>query len=260
MRLNYINNSILDFRAEILSQLQRSKSAEFFLKEPLKLVNRLGFSDIDIMQVSTKEPYIHFVASSLPKDIFETYQQEELYRDDIVPDVLMRSIGFIYRSNIYEYIFNAPFSSIRFDRNRVIDELWESYGYSNCYCMPLTPQEVDTRLVVSVLEKDTTQSEFRHRVNRQRLRLKELYLIMDELTPQCKFLTPIKNESTILQDGDAELIKSFCILGTAQQVADHLNLEITTVNNKMTRIKKALGASSIANAVYNAIKEGLIKI
>lgn len=249
---------ILQFRADIVSQLQRAITAESFLKRALNIVNKLSFSDLDIMQVTTKVPYVNFIASSLPKSIFETYLQEAMYKHDIVPDVLMSATRPIHRSSIYEYIFNTPFPSFRFDENRAINELWSDYGFNDCYFLPIDLQGTGIKLVVSVLDKHVTRMEFKNKINEQRIKLNEFHVALNELLSHSKFLTPIKNKSNTLQKGDAEIIKAFCILGTAQQVANQLNLEVSTINNKITRIKKTLGASSIANAVYTSIKEGLI--
>lgn len=250
---------MLQLRSEILVQLRRSQSIEDFLEKGLHFINKLGFSDMDIMQVTSTAPCVNFIASSLPETFFQNYMQEEMLLYDAIPDVLVRSTTSIYRSTIYEHIFNAPYPSLKIDKNRAVNELWLSYGYNNCFYMPVDSENINGRLIISILQKNISQTEFKHKVNEQRAKLKMFHLVAEELLSQCKYLDNIRRKPASLQEGDSSILKAFCIYGTSKEVADYLGLELTTINNKITRIKKTLGASSIANAVYISLKEGFIQ-
>lgn len=250
---------VLKYRADVLSQLRNIKSIDSFLNKGLPIINKLGFSDIDIMKVSATPPHINFISSSLPKTLFQNYMQEAMCRYDIIPDVLIRAITPIYRSTIYEHIFNAPYPSLKFDKNRTVNELWINNGYNDCYYMPLDLPSINGKIVISILGKNMSQAEFRDQVNEQRIRLEMFYAVSGETLSQGKFFTNVKGKPSVLHEGDSDILKAFCIYGTAKEVADYLGLEISTINNKVSRIKKTLYANSIASAIYTSIKEGFIE-
>lgn len=241
--------------------LSAAKDLADFSQRILALLKPLGFSDFAIarrLPCGTVElPFC-----SLPSEFAEIYRDENFSKYDMVLDYLDGgSLEPIYLSLIRRIVQDASLSTLTLRKNQALLLLYQKFGVEDAYLIPVdhVREEEATRTVVSIMCKGCRCDEFQPVVERSKSALQLLAKIIT-CVEQTKFSQREAKESMICQqslrllwviaENDLSLIKA----------AEMLRISVNKANKQMARARKELGAISQANAVYQAVKQGLIPV
>lgn len=252
------NTDLWEF--QLCSQLASCELITDFKEQIATITQKLGFSDFSFVALEGKSVRS---MTTLHEDFCQQYTDGNFADQDLFLEHASISNSPIYLSDLDEYISRAPFSSERLNSNRELFNLYMEYGYQDYYCVPRSLQNHPGKVMFAVANKGSSREEFRLKVEKNKAILSLLidavvYFGISKfpdkilcngvegdvaITPKpLRLLTVMAREGLMLKDAAIKL----CI-------------SVDTANKHMAAAKQALGASTLANAVYLAMTHGLIK-
>ncbi len=253
-----------DYRYKIAAALYETRDIADFRNKITEKVQLLGFSDFDVEQITESYGEVEFSLSTLPSSIINTYITEEMHLHDMLLDYLIMYDKPIYQSSIDDDLSDNKFTYERNQYNGRIRELMESHGFIDSFCIPFPLLGSDSgKSVFSVLSKDKSIADFKHKVQKNHYDLKVLVEVVHSVGrhkyPDYFQAGNTRNGAYLLSEMQLKILTSFAKYdNTASEVASRVGLSTKTVNYHIGKIKETLGAISIANAVYLAMEKGII--
>lgn len=249
---------ILINQIEFVRMLSKSRNIGDLSQRILKVLASLGFSDFSIIRTAPGWAVDNSL-TSLPDDLVNSYQEQLFYEHDMALDYLMTGcLNPVYHSTISRVIDTAPLLTHTFERNQELLELYKRFGYHNALLIPveLPAAKVGEGILFLVLAKGLDSQEFLAKADRCK---PVLQLLADAVNfinnarfgvpkTRCPMPPRPKRLLTIMAKYDL----------TLSETAGQLGISIDTANKHMAMAKKCLGTSSQANAVFLALKKGLI--
>ncbi len=255
-----ITLDVLINQIEFIRELTVSQNPDDLSQRLISVLNRFGFSDFALMRCSLSQAS-NFFLTSLPKELLDDYRKQRLYQHDMVLDYLKTGNPIpLHYSTIQRAIENASFLTHTFAQNLEILALYQQFEFSDAYVIPIQIHSGgkgdEEGLLFSVLARGVNQEEF------------------VKMTEKCGAILRLLGDAVIriyntkFGDGKPKPVinpKPMRLLTTIakhdltlSQAADHLCIGVDTANKHISLAKKALGTRSQANAVYLALKQGLI--
>lgn len=247
---------------ELYVDLAESKDFSDFMNRILSRLNSLGFYDYTFSRHQTSED-IEVPLGNAPNELIKIYQKEAFAEHDLVLDYIEAdNQDPIFHSIVSEYADKAPFLTETIKRNREILKLNRSFGRFDNYIVPFEAHDGSGHVLFTITGKNIDPSDFKHKINRHRSAIKLLGEAVDYIGirkfPDF-FLDDNKHSEIVIHPRPLMLLNTLAKNNLSlTQAADKMCISIDTVNKHVAAAKKALGARTIATAVYRAIKEGLI--
>lgn len=245
---------------EFVRVLSGTKSINDFNQRILTVLEPLGFSDFALVR-RKNNGRIEVPLCSMPKALMEMYEAEKYCRHDMVLDYLdAGNLDPIYLSMVKRTIDNVSLMTRTFKRNQEILSLYEQFELYDAYLIPVRFDrgEENERGIFWAIARGVGFDDFSPLVERCKPVLR---LLADTVN----FIGFTRYYSGGDQPGMGT--RPLRLLSTMakndlslSQAADVLCISIDTANKHMAMAKKALGTSSQANAVYLALKQGLIDL
>jgi predicted DNA-binding protein (UPF0251 family) len=247
---------------ELYVGLLESEDFADFMKRVLGKINSLGFSDYTFARLHTLGD-AEAPLGTAPQELLELYFKEGFAEHDLVLDYgLANNTTPIFQSTVAEHINSAPFVTETFLRNQEILRLNQNFGRLDYYVIPIQAHDGSDNILFSITSKDMNPVDFQNRIKQCAPLLQLLGKAIDYIG-LCKFpdffLRDNENRKILIHPRPLMLLNTLAKENLSlNQAAEKMCISIDTVNKHVAAAKKALGAKTIANAVYRAVKEGLI--
>ncbi len=252
--------AILKGQIDYIRKLNRAETVDDFHDEVMQILSGLGFSDYALIY-KTGMSAIDVPCSSLPEQLFRAYQREDYGRFDMMLDYIdCGKDDSILLSTIMDIIKSSPVMTCTFRKNEGILALYNSFGVSNAYVIPLRSDKKSSldKAVLMVTAIGMDDAEFCHKVKRFGPSLK---VIADAISfIKTRKFDHVRPEYEIKPKALRLLSTMVKYDFSLAEAADNLCISIDTANKHMAMAKQALGTGSQAYAVYLAIKKGLIQL
>lgn len=263
-----------------IHDLLLSETPEDLTDRLLKILADLGFSDFSFVGFSYNyKPHVYL--SSLPKELLSSYQNMNCYRDDMVLDyVKTKNPAHFHHSDIQDLIERAEFPTLTFDKNIEILALYKQFEFNNIYLMPYKHNDDDEEYVIlgnrfnknkkpnpgenlrkngilfSILAKGVSAKDF---VELSKPLNAVLHLLGDTTIRIYESRFHNHNPLPKVNPKSMRLLTAMAKSDLSlSQAADKLCISVDTANKHMAMAKQMFGARSQVNAVYMAVKQGLI--
>ena len=247
-------------QVDYIRRLSSANTPEIFNKQIISMLSALGFTDYALVCKSSVNA-IESPHSSLPRELFNEYEEGKFCRFDMVLDYIQcGSTNPILVSMIEHIIESSPMMTYSFEKNLQILALYRKYKINDAYVIPVQSQRGSgyERAVFSVMAVDADRDQFFSMVERYSSLLRVLADAVS-LISETKFL-PVKPDD-IIKAKPLRLLSTMARHDVSlAQAAENLCISLDTANKHMALAKQALGTSSQANAVYLAVSKGLISI
>ena len=247
-------------QVDYIRRLSSASTPELFNKQISAMLTALGFTDYALIRKSAINS-IESPHSSLPDELFDEYEEGKYCRFDMVLDYIHGDAADpILLSMIKHTIETAPMMTYTFEKNLQIYALYKKYNINDAYVVPVRSQRGSgyERAIFTVMAVGTENDQFLKLIERYSPLLKVLADAVS-LISETKFsphrpadlmkAKPLRLLSTMAQQ-DLSLA----------QAAENLCISLDTANKHMALAKQAMGTSSQANAVYLAVRKGLISV
>lgn len=249
---------VLINQIEFVRVLSVARDATDLGERMLEVLESLGFSDYAVIRHSPCRAF-DVKLSSLSQELIEIYQAEMFYIHDMVLDYLKTDNPEpMFHSAIAGIIESASLMTLAFERNREILGLYKQFEFNDTYFIPVRTNRGagEDRLLFSIMARGISPDAFRVRIEKCRPILR---LLADAVS----FILDTKfSNHKHKHVPSARPMRLLTVMAkqdlTLSQAASKLCISIDTANKHMALAKKALGTRSQANAVYLALKQGLI--
>ena len=231
-----------------------------------KILNELGFSDFTYSRLGAEvvgdgSGQLLYSEGAMP-EIVNEYQLQQLYTHDYVLKHLNFKSTPIYLSSVEEQISGLSFDNEEFRRNYEVYRLCNYFNLKDVYDIPLNSVDGEGRVVLAVSIKGVSKAVFSQHVEQKK---KELYLLAKAVDyigvrkfPDY-FIGATEEPAVVVSPRPLQLLQVMAKENLLlKDAASRLCIGLDTANKHMAAVKRALGASTPASAVYRAIKEGLI--
>jgi DNA-binding CsgD family transcriptional regulator len=247
-------------QVDYIRRLSSANTPESFNKQILSMLSALGFTDYALVCKSALNS-IESPHNSLPEELFNEYEEGKYCRFDMVLDYIHAGEADpILLSMIGHIIETAPMMTYSFGKNLQILALYRKFNIDDAYVIPVQSQRGSgyDRAVFSVMATGTDSDQFLTLVDRYSPLLRVLADAVS-LISETKFL-PAKQDELI----KAKPLRLLSTMAqhdlSLAQAAENLCISLDTANKHMALAKQAMGTSSQANAVYLAVRKGLISM
>lgn len=249
---------ILINQIEFVRMLSKSRNTRDLNQRILKVLAPLGFSDFSIIRIAPGWAVDNSL-TSLPSALVKAYQEDRFYKYDMALDYLMTGcLNPVYQSIIAQAIETSPLLTHTFEKNQDLLALYKRFHFHDAFLIPveLSTARPGEGILFSVLSKRTDPEEFRVKVERCKPILQLLADAVNFIN-NTRFCAP-KNRCPITPRSVDLLTAMAKDDLTLSKAAKKLGISLDTANKHMATAKKALGTRSQANAVFLALKKGLI--
>lgn len=258
------DDEILDIlinQIEFVKRLSTARNTEDFKQRILAVLEPFGFTGFAVITLKSNGRAC-FSLSSLSEDLTKTYLEQGFYRSDLTLDYLREDHADpIFLSMIARILDNSPFPTRTFTKNRELLEHFQQFAINDAFLIPVRfeiENEAPERSMVWITAEGVNCEDFMTMANRSKPVLTLLATAINYIG-QTKFypadpLPPVKAKALRLLDTMAKNDL------TLRETAAKLCVGIDSANKYMWAMKHALGTRSQANAVYLAIKQGLIEL
>ncbi|ARN76176.1 helix-turn-helix transcriptional regulator [Oceanicoccus sagamiensis] len=256
--MDSISKELKSFKEESLHVLRMARTPKSFTQVTQKIMSDLDFSNFDITVVGN-DLDLKCILSTMPKTLLATYVAEELGRGDLANECISLSSAPMYYSDIYEYISISPVRLSQFETTMQSYNLMADYSFYDSFCSPFQYRP-DKKMIFSIVSEATKPEDFKRLVLDRRAKITSLLNIVFELLNQSDFL-PIDDikETHSLTNKQLAILEAMGKYSmTQQQAADYARLTESTVKSYCKLIKAKLGVSTMAGAVFEAVRLGLI--
>ena len=242
------------------SQLAECGTVVEFKERISSIVCQLGFTDFSFTVLHAPPAKS---LTTLPDKLREYYLKDGFSNQDLLLEHAAGSNAPIFLSALEQFIASTPFSSERIYRNANHFKLLASLGYHDCYGIPHSFGRNAGRAMLLLFAKDASREEFHRKVEQCQSLLPMIvgaavyfgFTHFPEHFLDAKFngqlgITPkpLKMLETVAKEG--------LLLKDAAR-KHHISLD--TANKHVASAKQALGATTLANAVYLAMVHRLIE-
>ena len=225
------------------------------------IIESLGFSDFTFIALGGRSGKR---LTSLPEELYKAYQGSNYAEYDLVLEHTSSSTEPLFFSDVKNHLAISPFASKWQNQNRDFFALLASFEYYDCYCVPLVIQSSLGRAVFLVMDKGTPSHAFREKIGKCKPLLS---LLIDAVA----YFSISKFPQEVLSDGSegdikitAKPLRLLNVIATEglmlKEAAQKLCISLDTANKHIAVAKKALGACTLAHAVYLAFIHGLLDI
>lgn len=255
---------VLINQVEYINILANAANTKDFKKRVLNVLATFGFSDFALLH--TAGPLAAFTLHTLPKELTATYVLERYHHYDLAIDYIASGeIEPFFQSDFQRIVHTASLEPRIFRKNKEIFKCFKEHDIHDVIYIPsgatLTgdkDEEYQEREAVLFTCRGMQSKDLRIAANRCRPLLETLadaivYLGKKKFLPPAE-QPPIKAKSLQLL---AMMAKNNV---TVKQAADRLFISLDTANKRMSAAKQAFNTKSQVNAVYIAIKNGLISL
>jgi DNA-binding CsgD family transcriptional regulator len=247
-------------QVDYIRRLSSANTPESFNKQILSMLSALGFTDYALVCKSALNS-IESPHNSLPEELFNEYEEGKYCRFDMVLDYIHAGEADpILLSMIGHIIETAPMMTYSFGKNLQILALYRKFNIDDAYVIPVQSQRGSgyDRAVFSVMAAGTDSDQFLTLVDRYSPLLRVLADAVS-LISETKFLAAKQDE--LIKAKPLRLLSTMAQHDVSlAQAAENLCISLDTANKHMALAKQAMGTSSQANAVYLAVRKGLISM
>ncbi len=259
-KLENVDNAGIAEDIHLCAQLADSKDIDEFKERISSIIRQLDFSDFSLIAIEGKALRS---LTTMPEDFYQRYAENNFSDHDFLLEHAKTSTTAVFMSDLDNYISCSPFASERIERNKKIFQLFSEYGYNDCYCIPRELQGKPIRLMFSIVDKGTARGEFRRKIEHCK---PVLSLLIDAVMyfgiskfPEGILCHAIKGNVAITPK-PLRLLRVMAREGLMlKDAATKLCISVDTANKHIAAAKQALGATTLANAVYLAMCHNLIK-
>jgi DNA-binding CsgD family transcriptional regulator len=247
-------------QVDYIRGLSSIKTPESFNKKILSILSAIGFTDYALVCKSALNS-IESPHNSLPDELFNEYEEGKYCRFDMVLDYIHAGEADpILLSTIAHIIESAPMMTYTFGKNLKILDLYRKFNINDAYVIPVKSQRGSgyDRAVFSVMAIGTDRDQFLTLIDRYAPLLRVLADAVS-LISETKFLSAKQDE--LIKAKPLRLLSTMAQHDLSlAQAAENLCISLDTANKHMALAKQAMGTSSQANAVYLAVRQGLISV
>ena len=237
--------------------LSSARSQEQFSAKISHIIEQMGFSGFSFTYL-TLIPSLLF--TDLPKDLVLACKKGGYIKDDYAISYGLSSSQPILRSTIENYMVEAPVETHDMARNRILSDFYKNHGLHDFYLIPIISG--DRRFLFSITSRTDDIYEFYDTVancEQELMLLGKMILQLGkskfkDLFEEAK--TPHSIKTTAKPRLMLERLAKEDM--TLTQLSDVIGISIHTADKHSMVIRKALGARTIAGAVYIALREGII--
>ena len=230
----------------------------------LKAVNQMGFSDFSFVRMDASGDVDSLVLATIPEAISQTYFDQGLYEHDVIIPYANSQSRPIFRSQLENYLNQAPFENEMTETMREIYKLNKSHGYYDFFNMPSEAINGDGKVMFLVTQRGGNPFEFRQKVE-EYIRPLELLSEAIDMVASRNFPDFIglnkKAEKPTYKINPAPL-RALQVMANndfnIQLLADSLSISVVTANKHLETVRKNLGVRTTHAAIKKAILNGLI--
>lgn len=244
---------------EFVKKISAARNVDDFHKRILAVLTPLGFTDFTVA-VKLKSGLISFLLSTFPDGLTASYSKARYQRYDMLFDYIAAgNIEPVCMSMMEKIINSAAIQTFSFQKNREIFELYKQFGYEDLYLVPRkSTREGEAAEVVVFAAASESAEDFQTRVDNCR---PVLNLLAEAIGFIGRNKGYVRTPKPPLRPRQLELLTLLAKNNlTIREAADKLFISIDTANKHMATAKRAMGTKHQANAIYLAIKQGLINL
>lgn len=253
----------LTTQVELYRFLAESRDITAMIRRVSTMLMRAGFSDFSHALLNEKEDSRDPVGTG-KKRLQAVYYGEEFYLHDLMLHHAMLSDEPILQSDVNAHVNAAPYSNDLFRRNRELYDVMKSFGVYEYYNIPFRSYCGRGRALFSVGTSIADPGAARALMERYRPELAVLARALDQVGSikfSSHFHNAKSNKEKIIQSAPLRLLNVLANENcTLNEAAERVHISISTANQHVAAAKKALGANTIASAVVQAIRLGLITV
>ncbi|WP_321389321.1 helix-turn-helix transcriptional regulator [Emcibacter sp.] len=253
---SYSTREFKSFEAACYKSLYPTTSPEQFCDRLASILEKLGFPNFSLTAVS---PHPRLLLHSMPDSLQNTYAQGNYDRVDYAISYANSSRHPILRSRIEDYFSAAPLQTREMARNQDLSILYKSHGFYEFYLIPIVTG--GERYLFSITSEDIAP-DFLKKLRKH----PEAIQLVAEISVsfgQRKFPQHFR---AIGLNKKAELhVQPLTVISRMaeedlpiQQIAHAQDRSVHTVNQHLSKARKALNSRTTHGAIYKAIQEGLI--
>lgn len=246
------------------SQLSLAKDLNDFKQRILKVVNQMGFSDFSFVHMNASGDIDSLVLTTIPKAISESYFEQGLYEHDLIIPYANSRTRPIFRSELENYVNQAPFENDMTRTSSEIYKLNKSHGFYEFFNMPSDSYDGSGKVMFLVTQREGNPFEFRQRVIQSLRPLELLSEAIDMIVGQ-RFSNVIGLKKlpakTVYKINPAPLRVLQTLANndlTIQCIADKLFISAVTANKHLETARKSLGVRTNYAAIKKGLESGLI--
>lgn len=247
------------FEAACYKQLTSANTIEEFTDKISGILKGMGFPTFTFSSL-TNAP--RFILSTLPEALTRSYQKENFINCDYAfrYGQSAPTKTAIFRSSIEDYMAAAPVETFDMIRNRRLSNLFKCHGFYDYYLIPLSSGPCCYLLSITTQASDMEGFYKNITAHEQELSLlTNLILHLGLLKFKRTFQEAKPPKEINLNSKPMKLLKTLAENDlTLVQTADKLCISLHTADKHSTVIRNAIGARTIAGAVYMALRRGLI--
>ena len=253
-----------DAELSYFSQLSRSKDLNDFKQRILKAVNQMGFSDFSFIHMDASGDIDSLVLSTIPRAISRSYFEQGLYQHDLIIPYANSRTRPIFRSELENYVNQAPFDNDMTETSHEIYKINKSHGFYDFFNMPSNSFDGSGKVMFLVTQRDGNPFDFRQRVMQCLRSLELLSEAIDILVGQ-RFSDVIGLKKpppkTIYKINPAPLRVLQTLANNdlnIQCIAHKLCISVVTANKHLETARKSLGVRTNYAAIKRGLESGLI--
>lgn len=227
------------------------------------IVNRLGFSDFSFVRLDDFGESELTLMMTFPAQLFRAHHGNDPYERDMVIPYAKEEMKPIYLSTFYDYILQSPIDTVMTRAIKETRRLNESFGYFDCYNIPLKSRNGEDRVLFSVSQRGLCPAEFKLKMRGYETTLLLLAEAIDLVVAR-KFPELLAKrdsaEKININRGPLRVLDALANNDLkVGQIADKLCISIVTANKHLETARRALGVKTNYAAIRKAITYGLIK-
>ena len=230
----------------------------------LTAVNQMGFSDFSFVRMDSSGDVDSLVLATIPKSISQSYFDQGLYEHDVIIPYGRSKNRPIFRSQLENYLNQAPFENEMTETTREIYKLNKSHGYYDYFNMPKEANNGDGKVMFTVTQRGGNPFEFQQKV-KQCIRPLELLSEATDIIAARNFPDVIGVKKTADNHKYKINRAPLRVLQTManndfniQLLADNLSISLVTANKHLNTVRNILGVRTTHAAIKKAILHGLI--
>ncbi len=231
-------------------------------KEVQRIVNNLDLSDSTFTWLPKRHLSSVGIFQSIPHQVYIDYLKKGYDKHDALIQHCKNRDTPVFITNVYNVAKGHSFHLDALQVNKDNYEYLANFGFLDFYSIPAPSYNGVDKVMLSVTAKDLPPDQFSNLIKKHEKMLRLLVQVIDYLWwsrwPNERTLKSVEQFNQIppqalrvletLANGDL----------TLKQVAEELNMAVSTVNNHISTAKKVLGTKTIYKAIRKAVNLGVI--
>ncbi len=239
-----------------------ASSIEELQKEVQRILNNYDISDCAFACLPKKRLNVIGVFQTIPHEVYIDYVKKGYGENDILVQHCRKRDTPVFMADIYKVTTEPNFHADSLAINRAAYEYIADFGYLDCYNIPLYSMNDVDKVMISVTTKDMQPDKFGKVVTRHHDLIKFILQVIDYLWwtrfPNARVLKSVEHFESISPQTLHVFQKLVDSDKSVKQVADELNLALSTVNHHISVMKRALGTKTAYSTYRKAVNLGLI--